>query len=176
MTKNPYDYYITDDDYAIAKRNGISRECVNDRIRGRGWSKERALNTPVQKKNRFSREILEKAKSNDIQLQTFRERVRRGWDIESAATVPPIPREERVKRSVSTRRVYPVEIINLADSNGISYGTFKNRVKKLGWDITTAATKPIMTKQEALASARKKSSFHMGVEIFWNTKQKKKPL
>ena len=37
---NPYDYYITDEEYAIAEKNGISKDTLNFRIRRMGWDNE----------------------------------------------------------------------------------------------------------------------------------------
>ena len=48
---NPYDFYITPEEYKIAAQNGINRKTLEDRIRKLGWNKERAINTPTKKKN-----------------------------------------------------------------------------------------------------------------------------
>lgn len=37
---------ITDEQYARAEANGISRRLLNDRVGTKGWDIERAINTP----------------------------------------------------------------------------------------------------------------------------------
>ena len=54
---NPYDFYITPEEYKIAAQNGINRKTLEDRIRKLGWNKERAINTPTKKKNRLFRVV-----------------------------------------------------------------------------------------------------------------------
>ncbi|WP_338631509.1 hypothetical protein [Clostridium baratii] len=143
-----YDYYITPEEYKIAESNGISRRAVNYRIREAGWSKERAITEPLRRKNDYG-DLVTIAINNGIQSKTFYMRVRScGWDPYKAATVPTMSREESVKKSIEKRRKYPQEILELAESNGISHDTFRCRVRKLKWDLVKAATTPIMTQRE----------------------------
>lgn len=61
---------------------------------------------------------------------------------------------DRAKKKV---RKYPKEILELARSNGISYITFKQRVRQLKWEMIRAATTPIMTRREIGLLAKKKT-------------------
>lgn len=172
MTRNPYDFYITDEEYELAENKGISQSTLNYRIRELGWSKSKALNTPIQKhrRNQYPKHIMDKVKENNINPRAFRWRVENGWDIERACTEPTLPPDSpvRISRTAEKRRKYPIELVRLAEKNGVSYRTFQRRVKK-GMDMYTAAITPLMTKEESLAKAREKSSFHLGNEIFWNS-------
>lgn len=172
MTRNPYDFYITDEEYELAESRGISKDTLNYRIRELGWSKSKALTTPIQKRrhNQYPKHVMDKVKENNINPRAFRWRVENGWDIERACTEPTLPPDNpvRISRTAEKRRKYPIEIVRLAEKNGVSYRAFQRRVKK-GMDMYTAAVTPLMTKEESLAKARKKSSFHLGNEIFWNS-------
>ena len=86
-----YDYYITDEEYGIALKNGISYDHVNTRIRGLGWSKEKAITKPVKRyKSRKKKygEWVKLAESNGIAYATFVSRMVNGMDVETAATKP----------------------------------------------------------------------------------------
>lgn len=167
MTRNPYDYYITDEEYELAASNGISRRVLSYRIRDFGWSKQKALTTPVQKRSKYPQWAMDLAVANNIQITTFQNRVRRGWDLESAATLSV---EDARKKVHESNRKYPTEIVQLAADNNIPYGTFVRRVIE-GWDIEQAMSTPILTKQQALSLARAKSSSRLGIEAFWNAKK-----
>lgn len=164
VSRNPYDYYITDEEYALAVSNGISKSTLEYRIRSLGWSKQKALTTPIQKHKKYPLWALELAQVNGIPYKTFKYRIFSGWDFETAAT-------RKIGESQSRKRKYPIEIIELAEKNGISYSTFTKRVNRFKWDVIKAATTPIMSKEESLANARKKSSFRLGIEAFWNEKR-----
>lgn len=172
MTRNPYDFYITDEEYELAESKGISQYTLNYRIRELGWSKSKALNTPIQKhrRNQYPKHIMDKVKANNINPRAFRWRVENGWDIERACTEPTLPPDNpvRISRTAEKRRKYPIELVRLAEKNGISKSTFQRRVKK-GMDMYTAAITPLMTQEESLAKARDKSSFHLGNKNFWNS-------
>ncbi|AVK82432.1 hypothetical protein C3943_02160 [Lysinibacillus sp. B2A1] len=165
MTRNPYDYYITDEEYELANSNGISRTTLEYRIRYAGWSKQKSLTTPVQKHKKYPIWALELAQSNGIPYKTFKWRIFSGWDFKTAATRSVGAPYQRSKRK------YPIEIIQLAEKNGISYSNFYKRVNRYKWDVIKAATTPVMSKEESLAKARKKSSFRLGIEAFWNEKK-----
>ena len=46
--RNPYDYYITPEEYEIAERNGVCASTLNRRIRDLGWEKDIAITTLFQ--------------------------------------------------------------------------------------------------------------------------------
>ena len=147
---NPSDWYITPEEYERAAKNGISRGCLSKRIRSSGWDKERALTTPPQK--RRPRSIRSKwvdvAEKNGIPKATFYWRVNTaGWDEERAATTPPTKTSECMRRARQKsprckNRRYSPELVALAESNGIKYGTYTFRVKECGMDPYEAAVTP----------------------------------
>ncbi|MBG9756377.1 hypothetical protein V4V34_09060 [Lysinibacillus sphaericus] len=165
MSRNPYDYYITEEDYALAISNGISNSTLEYRIRSLGWSKQKALTTAVQKHKKYPLWALELAQVNGIPYKTFKNRIFSGWDFETAAT------RKIGETNQSRKRKYPIEIIELAKKNGISYSNFTKRVNRFKWDVMKAATTPIMSKEQSLANARKKSTFRLGIESFWKEKR-----
>lgn len=142
---SPYDYYITDEEYAEAARNGISYDRLTNRIRRNGWGKKEAMTTPV-KVHKEKASFIRLAKENGICYETFKARVySRGWDEYAAATTPLRDNKwirENALRSSEKNRRYPREILELAKKNGICYNTFYYRVKTLKWDLEEAATKP----------------------------------
>mgnify|MGYP001314855408 FL=1 len=155
--RNPYDWYITPEEYETAAANGISAGTLETRIRRLGWPKELAMTKPPRKLSKIPREIVELAQRNDIPYQTLYWRIYAGWAPERAATEPVADRAERIRRAHDARRKIPADIIELANQNGVKYTTLYKRVSEMGWDPMTAATTPIMTKSESgrLAKAKR---------------------
>lgn len=145
--RNPYDWYITPEEYETAAANGISSSTLEARIRRLGWPKERAITEPPRK-SKITREIVELAQRNDISYQTLYWRIRSGWAPDRAATEPPLSHAERIKRASDANRKIPAELVDLAKRHGVKYVTFYKRVSEMGWDPVTAATKPPMTRCE----------------------------
>ncbi|MBY9077259.1 hypothetical protein KIH86_03560 [Paenibacillus sp. HN-1] len=148
-----YDFYITPEDYERAKANGITSRTLEKRIRDRGWSKERAITEPVQKKTNLLK-WRRLAEENGIPPNAFYKRVRvSGWSLERAATEALIDKADRLrqysKQNAEKNRRYPLEIIALAERNGISYNLFKERVSKYGWSLERAATEPKVSPSES---------------------------
>ncbi len=147
MKVNVYDYYITPDEYDIAKENGISPVLLEQRIRLLAWPKSKALTTPPHKKNPI-KDWVEIAEANGICYSTLRYRINRlGWDPQRAATQPLQDRKKQAKKAHEASRKYPKEITDLLVHNNIPYHTFRHRVKA-GWDMYEAATKPKMSPRE----------------------------
>ena len=97
--RNPYDWYITPEEYETAAANGISAGTLETRIRKYGWPKELAMTKPPRKLSKIPREIVELAQRNDIPYQTLYWRIYAGWAPERAATEPVADRAERVRRA-----------------------------------------------------------------------------
>jgi hypothetical protein len=84
---NPYDYYITPDEYEEALCNGISNDCLTSRIRKLALEKQRVINTPQQKRvNRSNLTAI--AKANGISYSSLLARLGYGWDEHRASTKP----------------------------------------------------------------------------------------
>lgn len=144
---NPYDFYITPEEYEQAASIGIRVPLLEVRIRTLGWTKERALTTPPHKKKDYGK-WPQIAKENGIVYTTFQWRVNyRGWDYERAATEPLEDKAEHARHAYSHCRKYPLSILELAKQNGVQYQTFRYRVKH-GMSLEEAATKPPMTMRE----------------------------
>lgn len=142
------EFYITPEEYEKAQKNGINAFNLERRIRLLGWRKEKAMNTPVRKRCDRSKWV-KIAKENGIKYNTFMSRVNvYGWDEERAASEPLQNRQAAAHKAHEKIRVLPREYVELAKQNGISYYTFRRRIKK-GWDAEKAATHPVMSSIEA---------------------------
>ncbi|MBZ4655136.1 MAG: hypothetical protein JG781_2493 [Peptococcaceae bacterium] len=89
----------------LAEQNGICYRTFLWRVNTLGWDPERAATQQLQdrkaqaikayeKSRVYPREYVEMAKNNGIPYDTFRRRVKSGWDIEKAATLPPLTSRE----------------------------------------------------------------------------------
>lgn len=151
---NPYDFYITPEEYEQAIQNGVDAFTLERRIRQLGWSKERAMTTPIrkQKPRGFYSEWAKIAEENGIGYKTFMRRIHYGWPVEKAATQPLASKEDLKRLALHAgkyaRRVHPKKYIELAKQNNIPYPTFHYRVKVAGWSYERAATEPIWTPQQ----------------------------
>lgn len=141
-----YDFYITPEEYELAEKNGISRHMLENRIRYAGWSKEKAINTPLRKEKYKELNIWkQKAIENGISVGRFFNRIEQlNWSYEKAA----ITKEDK-------RQKYPLWIKEELKKNGIKYYTFLRRIEK-GWDLKRAYTEKTMTNKEALRLGREK--------------------
>ncbi|BBH19806.1 hypothetical protein Back11_11510 [Paenibacillus baekrokdamisoli] len=147
---NPYDFYITPDEYTRAAKNGVSAVRVAQRVRALGWSKEKAITTPsrVKKDRSHWRKV---AEANGIGGPTFYDRLRRGWTEERAAKEPLCSPERQVEFAAQARKtvqVYSDEIINLRKANGINRQTFHYRTRVMKWSPERAASEPVMSRQQ----------------------------
>lgn len=135
-------FYISPEEYEIAERNGIGREILRHRIQYLSWTKERAITTPVRKRNMSKVPWRELAEKNGINRSTFHARIQCGWDVEKASTTPVKTMREKIEFLMDMnekRRKYPSEILKEMKRNDICYSTFCKRVKR-GIDLETAAT------------------------------------
>ncbi|REK69322.1 hypothetical protein [Paenibacillus paeoniae] len=150
---NPYDFYITPEEYAQAAEVGISAFSLERRIRLLGWSKQRAMTMPMrtQKPRGYYDEWAKTAQQNGIKYESFMTRIRQGWTPERAATKSLQSADEARRlalRATDHVRVHPEKYLRLAEQNGIPYATFHRRVKVSKWNYERAATEPIWTRQQ----------------------------
>lgn len=158
-----YDFYITPEEYERAAQYGVSPALLEVRIRSLAWKKERAITTPPRKKKRIAKEWVELARKNGICYSTLKYRINElGWEPERAATQPLQDRKKQAKIACEKSRVYPKWIIELAKKNGISYSTFRYRVRA-GWSLIEAATRPLMTPSEIGLMTKEKRKFHLKI-------------
>jgi hypothetical protein len=147
---NPYDYYITPEEYDQAAANGIGARQLNRRIRDFGWSKQRAI-TESPREVLDRRELLRIAASNGVGRVTFQTRISRGWDAEKAAMTPPSSKAEnaeRFRRLADEKRIIPIDVKELAERNGISYKVLSWRILRAEWSHDRAATEPVWTPEQ----------------------------
>ncbi|MDS0525494.1 hypothetical protein NNC19_07370 [Clostridium sp. SHJSY1] len=149
-----YEFYITPEEYEIAKSNGIQKKTLEMRVWNLAWDKQRAITEKV-KPHKSLKHWIELAESNGICEGTFLTRIRKlKWSEEKAATTKVIDNTELLLRLAEKGRKYPKEIIELAKSNGIPYNTFQSRVVRQKMDFLSAATIPLRTRSEVSAMGR----------------------
>lgn len=145
---DPYDYYITPEEFTLAEKNGISQVTFYNRIRQLGWTKEKAMTTPPRKRSFHSNKWVQIAEKNGICISTYKYRINHlGWEPERAATNPLQNRKAQAKAAYEASRKYPDHLLRLAEANGIKERTFHRRMKA-GWDPEEAATRQPMTPRE----------------------------
>lgn len=148
--------YLTPQDYQQAESNGITANLLEYRVRVSSWPKDKALTTPLRQKHTNDK-WLKIAEQNGISYITFHSRIHAlGWSPERACTEKILDRHKHMAKVAKGRRVYPVELLERAKANGISYATFQMRVWRQNWSMEDAATIPVMTKSEILRVKRDK--------------------
>lgn len=141
------DMYLSPEDYKIAEKHGISRDVAYTRFYRYNWSKQRAITTPVEKRDKVRSKWRKVATRNGISARVFDDRVRAGWSFERAATTPVLSREEVIQINRKAKcKVFTIDQIETAKKNGIPYGTALARVRKYGWTVQKAITVPVDTR------------------------------
>ena len=118
-----------------AEKTGITLNTVRNRMK-KGWSKEKALNTPSLKRNMDK--YYKIAEKNGIKKGTVKTRIYQyGWNVEDAVTTP-------------VRNGYYKKKHEEAVKNGldITYMAFMNRLHK-GWTLEDALNTKKMTNRRA---------------------------
>lgn len=98
--KNPIKDWVK-----IAERNGICYSTLRYRINRLGWDPERAATQPLQDRKKqakkahessrkYPKEITDLLAKHNIPYDTFRHRIKAGWDMYEAATKPKMTRRE----------------------------------------------------------------------------------
>jgi hypothetical protein len=134
-------YYLTKEDYAKAKANGITHEMAYNRYYRLGYDVERAITEEPGSYKRITTNMQlwedwkEVAENNGISKQNFYNRLnsksKKKWTAEEAATIPVGVRKNT--------RISP-EIYELARKNGIKKSTLRTRVFNQNWTPYRAAT------------------------------------
>lgn len=137
--------YITDAEYAIAERNGISKANVYNRVNHLGWSVERAITESIRKPDAVRMKYLQLAKKNNISATLYCNRLKEGWGYREAATTPKIDSKDigKIRRERNIRTVLNDEHIEEYKKNNIPYGTVIARIRTYGWSIKRAITEPV---------------------------------
>lgn len=96
--------YITEEEYELAAKFGISRLVLEQRIRRHKWDRHRALTQPVQERGKLNR-WKQVAKNNGINENTFLKRVNNlGWHPALAATTKPLHRAQCINMAQNVLR------------------------------------------------------------------------
>jgi len=137
-----FDEIITEEDYKIAEKNGISRENVYQRVNTYVWDVEDAITIPVRKRKSDEGwdEWKEIALANGIDKTLYVGRVRyQGFSREDAATRK---RNKRLHKKWTDREC------EIAKENGIAGNGMgiPNARLRLGWSREDAVSVPKMTK------------------------------
>ncbi|HEK9103294.1 TPA: hypothetical protein SUB30_004767 [Bacillus pseudomycoides] len=120
----------TEDDYLLAKQNGIGRKNVYQRVVTYGMSIDKAITKPLGGRGPGKhRGMAQVASQNGISQPLFSYRRSKGYSLYDAATIP--VKEQRDHGYYA----------KLAEENGVPYNTYIKRLS-LGWDKEKAATKP----------------------------------
>jgi hypothetical protein len=88
---------------SLAEEKGLNPNVVYNRT-GKGWTLERALNTPVSKRietRKYDHEMAAMAVLNGIPERVFKRRVEQGWDAKKASEVPYFTRKKKRKTKKS---------------------------------------------------------------------------
>lgn len=82
------DLIITEADIQRAATIGVTDKMLRSRVKNGGWDKERAITTPPNAPKHVGNPWVKVAKENGISESAFKERVKRGWTSQKAATTP----------------------------------------------------------------------------------------
>lgn len=153
-----HDFYITPEEYDIAKRNGLPKYLVYQRVMVYGWDIERAITQPKKEQKSYGT-LVRIAKQNGIKPNTFYSRIHlRGMTPEEAAVAPLQSFEEKQRAAsivaAKRKQKHPEWVYKLAKENGISLKRLNYRIRK-GWDMKEAATVPVIKDMRARRDCRR---------------------
>lgn len=151
-------YYITPEEYAIAEKNGISRERVNNRVRSLGWDVEKAITTPVKNYSVW-REWKGIAEKNGVRHKVFYSRIKKlGWIPLKAATTPVRKCDAGAMRHARKFRkgFFSEQELAIMRENGIKWDTAYKRVVRRLWDRERAISEPPLSLSDKNHPYRKK--------------------
>ena len=137
-------WYITPEDYEVAKRNGIKRDTVNQRVRRFGWDIDRAITVKPRRVD-IPKDLLKKAKEIGIQRYTIINRIRDGWSMEEACTTE--------VGNVGRPKIHPEWVYKKAKENNIKASALNHRINR-GWDLERACTEKTKDKKEVVKIMR----------------------
>lgn len=132
----PQTEWLSREDYAIAKSNGISTQTAYSRFNFYGYTREDAITEPVQKADYSWRDYEKIAKKHGVSRYMFSKAVKQGMSYEDAAT-------GKLKKQKGARaRILSDKEFKIATKNGISRKLANYRIQKLHWDRKRAITEP----------------------------------
>lgn len=157
-------YYITDEDYATAEKNGISRRAVWYRVHDKGMDIDTAITLPMRSREDM-KEYTEIAEEHGVPRAVFYNRKHRGMDLLEAATKPVMNRKDAMHKARSVgNNLFTREEIEQAEANGVKYPTLYNRHKRLGWSKERAMTEPVWSQDKQMKELAKKDNYFRQLE------------
>lgn len=139
--------FISDQDYEIGLKNGISKQYVYNRVINCGWDIETAITKPVKKRPYLTSpawmEYGEQAIKTGITRQCFHQRIARGMTPKEAAITPKAIGNPKGGRNRGKNAKIQPGMIETAAENGISEKLLRQRVYRGRWDIERAMTEPV---------------------------------
>ena len=145
-------YYILDEDFEVAKKNGLSKTTVRSRVNEYGWDIDKAITTKARGKHKY-RDEWEKFKDiASVHRTTFYSRNESGWSTVRAALLPTLTKKEMAERN----RKLSLKDVEKAKSFGVSRRMISYRINKMGMTLEEALTTPKMSKVDAGKIAAKK--------------------
>lgn len=98
---------LTKEHFEIAATNGIKKETVKHRVHYLKWDIQEAITKPtIRKTNSW----LDVARSNGINLSTYRSRLCQGWSEEKAATTKTFSRKQSIKKALEVKNNREIEV------------------------------------------------------------------
>ena len=123
-------YYIEPQHFDEAAANGISADCLRDRVHKLGWDIEDAVAKPPRHRDGYYWHM---AQAHGIKRTTYYERLKLGWTKEAAATTPAHSAQEAMRIAKQHQeRLFTDEEWAIARANGVSRGAMYWRVHH-GW-------------------------------------------
>lgn len=130
-------YYLTEDDYLKAEKNGISRKNLYNRHYILGWSVEKSITEPMKVHKVRWKHFEEKCQKVGLSRAGFFHRIERGMDPELASSIPPTPKGGHFQNRPGKLTKIDYEV---AAANGIKRGTVMARVYSYGWSVEEAVS------------------------------------
>lgn len=128
--------YITDEQYEIAKKNGIKRGTVHNRVAVLNWTVEDAISKTPIKGMAFTDAELKLMKKHKLSYFAVYRRLKAGWSREAAF------------RPKKTGNWLSDELIEKAKENGISYELLYWRKKQCWSDEEASTRKPSQSNKQ----------------------------
>jgi hypothetical protein len=107
---------------SLAEEKGLSPNLIYNRT-SKGWTLERALNTPVAKRSeskKYGHEMAAMAVLNGIPERVFKRRVEQGWDAKKASETPYFARKKKRKTKKSDEKREPLVVEGKANDGIIA--------------------------------------------------------
>lgn len=117
--------YLTEEDFAVAKANGVPYGVAYNRYYSLGWSVKRATTEPVEDKHGWSK-WRKKALKNGVNYATYRHRVKVGCTHKEAATI------RRGELDSKRKHRFTKQELVEANERGIATGTVLARWRQGG--------------------------------------------